>query len=61
MQMDYFRQCLRIGSSERQIECVEALMDVEIGGQPVPMVITRTASKSRLDAENEFAGTSREG
>lgn len=43
MQMDGFRPCLQMGSSGRQMECVEALMNVEISGQPVPMVTMYTA------------------
>lgn len=32
MQMDGLRQCLWMESSGRQMECVEALMNVEING-----------------------------
>lgn len=50
-----------MGSSGRQSECVEALLNVEIGGHPVAMVATHTASQSRPAARNEFAGPGREG
>lgn len=37
------------------MECLEALMNVEIGGQPVPVVREHTASTSSHTAKNEFA------
>ena len=50
-----------MGSSGKQVECVKALMNVEIGGQPDPMVRKHTSSKSTLAAEIEFARPCGEG